>query len=482
MSNSLDAGAPENGGLEACALNTGRAKIALVLESGREQDNLEHALAARAWRCERFDELAACAAHDVAIVDNRFADTAAVRAFLAAPARPAVILLANFGTVRDALEAVRAGACDYLSRPLSLEQVVFAVERALAQRALQRENFVLRRSLEGRVELGALSSKDERMRRVAEVVGSIADTRASVLIQGESGVGKSALARAIHARSSRAPKPFVVVDCGAIPATLLESTLFGHVRGAFTGANRDKPGLIEAADGGTLFLDEIGNAALDLQARLLRVVQERVFERVGEARTRSVDVRWIAATHRNLESEARAGRFREDLYWRLNVVSIELPALRERPGDIPLLAQTFLERYAAEHRRNVHGISPRALATLTAYRWPGNVRELEHTLERAVLLARGTELTPDDLGPALADSAPRAAAPAVAGAVDLKAALEAPERRLIEEALAACGGRRQEAARRLGINRSTLFNKMRRHGLTDFPRPARSAAEAHHPA
>ncbi len=471
MSTSLDKGG---------ALDTAGARIALLLEAGRELDNLLYSLEARAWRCERIEKLEDAATHDVAIVDQSFASVDDVRRFLSAPARPAVILIANFGTVRDALEAVRAGACDHLSRPLSREQVLLSVERALSQRALLRENLVLRRSLEGRVELGGIRSKDERMRRIFEVVDSIADTRASVLLQGESGVGKSALARALHARSSRATKPFVVVDCGAIPATLLESTLFGHVRGAFTGANRDKAGLIEAADGGTLFLDEIGNAPLELQARLLRVVQERVFERVGDERTRSVDVRWIAATHRNLESEARAGRFREDLYWRLNVVSIELPPLRERPGDIPLLALSFLERYAAEHRRDVRGIAPQAVAALAAYQWPGNVRELEHVLERAVLLARTSELSVADLGPALADAAPRTSETHVAGLVDLKTALELPEKRLIEEALTACGGRRQEAARRLGINRSTLFNKLRRHGLSDFPRPSKSSVEAPH--
>jgi DNA-binding NtrC family response regulator len=460
------------------ALDTAGARIGLLLEAGRELDNLLYSLEARAWHCERIAKLEDAATHDVAIVDQSFASVDDVRQFLSAPARPAVILIANFGTVRDALEAVRAGACDHLSRPLSREQLLLSVERALAQRALLRENLVLRRSLEGRVELGGIRSKDERMRRIFEIVDSIADTRASVLLQGESGVGKSALARAIHARSSRAAKPFVVVDCGAIPATLLESTLFGHVRGAFTGANRDKAGLIEAADGGTLFLDEIGNAPLELQVRLLRVVQERVFERVGDERTRSVDVRWIAATHRNLESEARAGRFREDLYWRLNVVSIELPPLRDRPGDISLLALSFLERYAAEHRRNVRGIAPHAMAALTAYRWPGNVRELEHALERAVLLARSSELSVADLGPAFAHSAPHAPEPHAAGVVDLKTALELPEKRLLEEALAACGGRRQEAARRLGINRSTLFNKLRRHGLSDFARPAKSSLEA----
>jgi len=462
------------------SLDSAGPRVVLLLNAGRERDELQRACSARGWSTALADTsegssaagLEACVNASVALVDQERASVEQLREFAARPTRPDVIVLSSFGTVQDAVAAVRAGASDFLLRPVGAEHVVFAVERALAQRALRQENSVLRRSLEQRVELGALSSKDARMRRVSEIVAQIADTRASVLLRGESGVGKSSLARAIHQRSSRAAKPFVVVDCGAIPATLLESTLFGHVRGAFTGANRDKPGMIEAADGGTLFLDEVGNAPLELQARLLRVVQERSFERVGETRTRTVDVRWISATHRDLEAEARAGRFREDLYWRLNVVSIELPALRERAGDVPGLARAFAERFAAEHRRAASEFTPEALAALCAYRWPGNVRELEHVVERAVLLARGAQIGAVDLGDELALLAPASTlSPADAGG-DLRAALVAPERRLIEEALAASGGRRQEAARRLGINRTTLFNKMRRLGLTGWPRPA----------
>ena len=463
------------------SLDSRGALVALLLNAGRERDELERVCAARGWSTSSLDPgdgagangLASCADADVALVDGQRTSMDELRESAARSVRPDVIVLSSFGTVEDAVAAVRAGASDFLLRPVRAEHVAFAVERALAQRALRRENSVLRRSLEQRVDLGALSSKDARMRRVSEIVAQIADTRASVLLRGESGVGKSSLARAIHERSSRAAKPFVVVDCGAIPATLLESTLFGHVRGAFTGANRDKPGMIEAADGGTLFLDEVGNAPLELQARLLRVVQERAFERVGDTRTRTVDVRWISATHRDLEAEARAGRFREDLYWRLNVVSIALPALRERAGDVPGLARAFAERFAAEHRRTASEFTPEALAALCAYRWPGNVRELEHVVERAVLLARGAQISALDLGEELALLAPATAREAADAAADLKSALAAPERRLIEEALAASGGRRQEAARRLGINRTTLFNKMRRYGLSGWPRPAR---------
>jgi len=452
------------------------ARIAFLLDPGRERDELERLIAARGWVPHEIQSLAEAAEHEVAIVDDAFAPHAELRELIQSAASPSVIVLASFSTIADAVDSVRAGAFDFLSRPFAFEHVLFAVERALVQRELRRENQVLRRSLEERIELGALHSKDDRMRRISEVITSIADTRASVLLQGESGVGKTALARAIHLRSSRASKPFVVVDCGAIPSTLLESTLFGHTRGAFTGANRDKPGMIEAADGGTLLLDEIGNAPLDLQAKLLRVVQERVFERVGETRSRTVDLRWIAATHRDLRAEAALGRFREDLFWRLNVVAIELPPLRERAGDIPMLAEAFVERYAAEHQRAARSLHPDAMAALCAHDWPGNVRELEHVLERAVLLAHGDSIGVVDLGADLARHAPVASPVPIAPS--LKAALEAPERRLIEDALAACGGRRQEAARRLGINRTTLFNKMRRFGLTGFPRGELRSSDA----
>jgi two-component system response regulator HydG len=297
------------------------------------------------------------------------------------------------------------------------------------------------------------------------------------LITGESGTGKSMLARAIHQRSSRARKPFVVLDCGAVPANLLESTLFGHARGAFTGAVKDKAGIVESAEGGTVFLDELTNAPLDVQAKLLRVVQERAFERVGETRTREADVRWIAATNRDMRREVAEGRFREDLYWRINVVALELPPLRERPGDIPLLAETFLRRFAREHGRRPRTLSPELIVALCRAPWPGNVRQLEHALERAVLLATQDELSLRDFAAELGLSIePPMAALRESGEGALKRALEEPERELVVRALEACGGRRARAAAMLGINRTTLFNKMRKHGLLDFPIEGTSAA------
>jgi DNA-binding NtrC family response regulator len=352
------------------------------------------------------------------------------------------------------------------------ERLLVHLARAREHRALQRENRELRATLERTYRLGQLQTRDERMRRVLALIETVADTRATVLLCGESGTGKTLLARTIHARSSRGDRPCVVVDCGALPPTLLESELFGHARGAFTGAVRDKPGLVETADGGTLFLDEIASASLDLQAKLLRVVQERVFERVGETRTRAVDVRLIAATNRDLLGEVAAGRFRQDLYYRINVVRLDLPPLRERPGDIPLLAAACLERYAREHGRPVERFSPAALSALTRAPWPGNVRELENAVERAVLLAPGSEIRAEDLGRELL---PAGQPPGPQGTLPqpplgpLKEGLEGPERALIARALDASGGSRTRAAALLGINRTTLFNKMRKYDLLGTP-------------
>jgi len=422
-------------------------------------------------RCDDPDRLAELAAggFDVCVLDTDVADLAAV---LAAAARlgeeaPAVIAVAGFGSVADAVGAIRRGAFDYLSQPISAEQLAMAVRRAIDQRALSAENRRLREDLEERRSLGHLTTRDPAMAQVLDTARSIADTRATVLVTGESGTGKTLLARAIHAASDRASGPFVETNCGAIPETLLESELFGHAKGAFTGAVRDKLGRFEAANGGTLFLDEIAVAKPDLQVKLLRVLQDRVFERIGETTTREVDVRVIAATNVDLQSEVEAGRFREDLFWRLHVVPLEVPALRNRPTDVPLLARTFLERARSEYERSVEAFSESALAALCAHDWPGNVRQLEHAIERAVLLARGPVLEPADLGLEEPDSVPETPPDADAPILPLKKALEGPEKRIIERALARNDGNRKRTARMLGVNRTTLFNKMRKYGLLD---------------
>jgi DNA-binding NtrC family response regulator len=463
-------------------------RVWISLDSEREAQALRDAIVAEGWQAlvappdAEFASSAAAGAAgwDAAVAEAGERGRALVRELARLEPPVPAILLSTFGTIGDAVEAVRAGAFDHLARPIAPAQLLVGLRRAVVQRRLAEENARLRSTLEDRISLGSFRTRDPRMQRVAEVVAAVADTRASVLIRGESGTGKSLLARTIHELSSRAKRPFVVVDCGALPASLLESELFGHARGAFTGAVRDKPGRIEAADRGTLFLDEIGNAPLDLQAKLLRVLQERVLERIGETRSRSVDVRWIAATHRDLDAAIRGGTFREDLYWRLNVVGIDLPPLRERPRDVALYAEQFAQRFAREHGRPARAIDADALALLCAAPWPGNVRELEHAVERAVLFAHGATLTAADFE---ADASLRLRVPAALPAADvrsLKAALAEPERRLIEGALRACGGNRERAAERLGINRSTLFNKMRKHGLTSFPRGV--GTEPGHPA
>ncbi len=391
---------------------------------------------------------------------------------LAQEPAPAVVLITGFGTVQDALTALREGARACLPRPVSREQVQHAVLRAIEEHQRAQDYERLKVARESRPELTSLGGRDPRMRAVLAQAEAVSDTRATVLIEGESGTGKSQLARAIHERSTRRAAPFVTLNCGALPPQLQESELFGHARGAFTGAVKDKPGLIEAAHGGTLFLDEISSAPPDLQVKLLRVIQERAFERVGEARTRTVDVRWMAASNRALSEEVAAQRFREDLYWRLNVVHLELPALRARADDIPRLALVFLERFRAEYHKPRIGFSAAALAAMVEHAWPGNIRQLENAIERGVLLARGAEIEPADLGLFVA-SAPEPAQWFKNGQT-LRELLAGPERHILEQALARHQGNRERTAQALGINRSTLFHKMRRHGLLEggLPGPA----------
>jgi len=313
--------------------------------------------------------------------------------------------------------------------------------------------------------------QDYRMMSVFELIDAVADSRATVLITGESGTGKSLVARAIHQRSQRRKKPFVEVSCGALPETLLESALFGHVRGAFTDAMADRTGKFAAADGGTIFLDEISTASPALQLKLLRVLQERTFEAVGSNRTVSVDVRVILATNRDLAAEMEAGSFRRDLYYRVNVVNINLPPLRERIGDVDLLAEHFLGKFRGENGKAVWGFTDAATDVLRRHHWPGNVRELENCIERAVVLCRNGWIDVDDLPPTVVDAADSPAggqllaAAALASGRTLAEALAEPEKHIIQATLAAHDGCRKSAAQALGINRTTLYKKMRKHGL-----------------
>lgn len=315
----------------------------------------------------------------------------------------AAIIMTAYGSIKSAVEAMRLGAFNYIQKPFDLDEVRMMVRKALEFKALAAENQVLKQQLAGRVKLDTLDCVSSRMQDVYRTVERAADSRATVLIRGESGTGKELVARALHYNSKRAAKPFIAVSCAALPETLLESELFGYEKNAFTGAAGAKPGRFELANNGTLFLDEIGDIPLPTQIKLLRVLQEWEFERIGAVKTTKVDVRLIAATNKDLERALEEGKFRNDLYYRLNIVSIHLPALRERPEDIPTLTAHFLAKYNSQNERSIDVIEQKTLDLLVQYRWPGNVRELENVIERAVVLAdrSATALTADLLPAAI---------------------------------------------------------------------------------
>jgi DNA-binding NtrC family response regulator len=382
---------------------------------------------------------------------------------------PAIVELAGFEG--DAWDAARRGVAGYLRKPVADEDVAAAVARADEARRLKRDCAQLRAALEPSDDYGQCS-RDPRLHAQFERLRSVQDARVAILLEGESGTGKTRLARAIHQRSARAHKPFVEVNCGALSGDLLESELFGHAKGAFTGAVAERAGRFEAADGGTLFLDEVASASSALQVKLLRVLQDMVYERVGDDATRKVDVRIIAASNSPLKEEVAAGRFRQDLYWRLRQAHLTLPSLRERRGDLPLLAARLLLKLAAEHGLEPKPLSSAALELVCAHEWPGNVRELEHVLQAALFYARGERIEPDDLELEVAPEALHAAADGFRPGQRLRELMDAQERCILRSALLHCAGNKSETARMLGIDRTTLFNKLRRHGLVEFGRQA----------
>jgi DNA-binding NtrC family response regulator len=381
-----------------------------------------------------------------------------------------IVVITGYGSIEGAVEATKIGAFEYLTKPIVDDEIRVVVEKAVRQQSLLFENQTLRQQLDLRFGLENIVGHDHRMLKIFDLVEAVADSRTTILMGGESGTGKSLLARAIHYRSPRRDKPFIEVSCGALPETLLESELFGHVKGSFTGAIADKQGRFMAADGGTLFLDEINSASPAMQVKLLRILQERSFEPVGSTETKTVDVRVILATNADLSQLVTEGKFRQDLYYRINVVAIGMPGLKDRIGDIPLLANHFLKQFRKETGREILGFTDAAIAALQRYNWPGNVRELENAVERAVVLCRRPQIDAEDLPetvqyfvdkPAAAHSSARA----YDKPMPLELALEFPERQIIEAALKRNDWNRQLTAAELDINRTTLYKKMRKYRL-----------------
>lgn len=418
------------------------------------------------WRCVEADDGSTAVAaveknsYDAVLMDIRMLKMDGKEAFRRIhemrPALP-VILMTAYSSVDDAVLMIREGAYDYLTKPLDFDRLRLALERAVDHRQVAEkkqqpwgENLSLETTIIGR---------SPKMLELLEMISYVAPTEATVLISGESGTGKELVAEALHRNSERKNGPFIKVNCAALAESLLESELFGHERGAFTGADRQRDGKFVQADGGTLFLDEIGETSQAMQVKLLRVLQEHELQRVGGEKTIHVDVRILAATNRNLEEEVKAGNFREDLYYRLNVVMLPVPPLREREGDIPLLVKHFVEKFAAKNRRVVTDVIPECMKLLCSYPWPGNVRELENAIERGIILMRGDQLTEKSLPL----SVQKFHKEQLQGEPAQPASLFETEKKLILETLVQTDGNKSEAARRLGITRKTLQNKLNKY-------------------
>lgn len=380
-----------------------------------------------------------------------------------------VVIMTAYGSVESAVEAMKFGASDYVLKPFSLAEMVMVVRKELDARNLREENRTLREALGRRYEYANVIANGPKMQNVLALVERVAPTNSTVLLGGESGVGKDLIARAIHEHSSRASGPFLKINSTAIPENLLESELFGYEKGAFSGATSSKPGKFELADKGTLFLDEIGDVPAAIQVKLLRVIQEREFERLGGTKTLKVDVRLIAATNRDLRAALEEGSFRQDLYYRLNVVAIDVPPLREHKEDIPVLASFFLQRFAHSSGKAITALTPEAMELLVQFHWPGNVRELENIIERAVTFAKGPVLTAADIH---LDPSRPAASSAAAPVLPEGMTLDQWEQEIIREALRRAGGNKSQAARALGLTRNALRYRLSQMGLADPSDPA----------
>jgi DNA-binding NtrC family response regulator len=378
------------------------------------------------------------------------------------------IILTGFGTIKGSVEAIKMGAFDYISKPVKSDEIVIVVEKALKYRHLERENILLKQQLRKKYQFENFIGDSKPIQKVFELIEKVADTDSTVLITGESGTGKELIAKAIHYNSYRRDNPMVVINCGAIPEELLESELFGHEKGAFTGAHKMRVGRFELANGGTIFLDEIGDMSPNLQVKLLRVLQEQKFERVGGTRTLEIDVRIIAATNKNLINAVNRGSFRQDLYYRLNVIPIRVPPLRHRKSDIPLLIDFFFKRIDPRKRNGIDGFSSKAEDALVAYDWPGNVRELENMVERMSILASGDKIELEDVPDSIKGKGAKIESIEVTIPKDgivFDQAVEEYERKLILEALNETNWVKTKAAKLLNINRTTLIEKMKKKKL-----------------
>jgi len=373
-----------------------------------------------------------------------------------------VILITGYGSIEDAVNGIKAGAYEYITKPLNDDEIKLVIDRSLEHLRLRKENENLKRSLSLRFNFSNLLGRDTKMQKVFSLIETVAETEATVLIHGESGTGKTMVARCIHHNSPRANAPLVEISCGALPENLLESELFGHVKGSFTGAVATKIGKFEAAKGGTVFLDEIDVLPLPLQVKLLRVLQDRKFEKIGSNETVTADVRVIAAANQDLAALVEAGKFRRDVYYRLNVVPVYLPPLRERVGDIPLLAEHFVQKYAQRNHKDIAGISDEALEVMCRCGWGGNVRELENAIERAIILCKGRYLTSKDFPFTAQDNKTKEPEAVTVGS--LKEELEVAEKGIIEAALKQNNWNRHKTAAMLDINRTTLYHKMKKYG------------------
>ncbi len=463
-------------------MSDAKARILVVDDERSMQEFLEIFLRREGYDVVTAGDVDTAVAHlesdevDLVLTDMQMPDKSGLDLILAArevSPETLMIVVTAFGTTDSAIAAMKEGAYDYLTKPCKVDELRIGIEKALEKKILSSENRRLRQEIRSHSRSRHIIGHSAAMQEVFDLIAQVAETKTNVLLYGESGTGKELVARAIHEQSDRQDQPFVAINCGAIPENLLESELFGHVKGSFTGAVQNKEGLFESAAGGTLFLDEIGELSGALQVKLLRALQEKSIRRVGDTQDRKIDVRIVSATNRRLEEEVAAGRFREDVYYRLNVIQLTLPPLRDRVEDIPVLAQHFIRKFADDLGKEVEGMDPAALEILASYPFPGNVRELENLVERAVALTRTPTIGADLLPPTVTQAEERRSVPRITEeGVKLEELVDDYERALLSEALVLSGGVKKRAARLLGVSFRSFRYRLEKLGIEDPKRDA----------